>query len=187
MNPDVILFRSLNGFVGTVPILDALARVVVNDFVVLTIGGLMLVGIWFSGSECEQRAVVITLVAFALTLAVVQDIWKIYYRPRPFSELDVKLLFYRPSVSSFPSLPIAMAFCFAEGARLANRRAGIFLYVLGTLYALARTYTGVHYPLDVAAGALIGGGMVRIVARLGFIVNPFAHRVIALARRMYFA
>lgn len=187
MNPDILLFRALNGFVGTVPLIDAVTRLLVNDFVVLTIGGITLAALWFSGGEDAQRAGFLTLIAVALTLTVVQACWLVYFRPRPFSEMDVKLLFYRPSMSSFPSLPIAMAFCFAEGARRASRRAGIFLYILGFLYGLVRVYAGVHYPLDVIAGRLIGGGMVRFVARYELLAEPFLDRVIALARRIGYA
>lgn len=192
MNPDVILFRAMNSYVGTAPWVDALTRAIVNDYAVPTIMALALVGIWFSGSETEKQqknkcAVIFTLIAFALTLAIVKDIWNIYYRPRPFSSEEVKLLFYRPSMSSFPSLPAAMAFCFAAGARLANRWLGIGLYVLAILFAIARVYAGVHYPLDVIAGAVIGAGMVQIVARLESIANPFADRAIALARRFHFS
>ncbi len=192
MNPDVILFRALNGFVGTVPWVDTITRAIVNDYAVPTVMALALAGLWFSDSEVDdqrsnQRAVVITLIAFGLTLAIVKDIWNIYYRPRPFSMEDVKLLFYRPSVSSFPSLPIAMAFCFAAGARLANRRLGAWLFILATLFATARVYAGVHYPLDVIAGVAIGAGSVHIVTRLTFLVNPLADRAITLAKRFYFA
>lgn len=191
MNPDVILFRALNSFVGTVPWVDALTRAIVNDYAIPTVMALALVGIWFSGLEnkeqqTNQRAVIFTLIAFALTLAIVKDIWNVYYRPRPFASEEVKLLFYRPSVSSFPSLPVAMAFCFAAGVRLANRPLGIGLYVLASLFAIARVYAGVHFPVDVVAGTIIGGAMVQIVARLAFVTEPFADRAIALARRFNF-
>lgn len=191
MNPDVILFRALNSFVGTVPWVDALTREIVNDYAIPTVMALALVGIWFSGLETKeqqanQRAVIFTMIAFALTLAIVKDIWNVYYRPRPFATEDVKLLFYRPSVSSFPSLPVAMAFCFAAGVRLVNRQLGIALYALATMFAIARVYAGVHFPVDVIAGTIIGGAMVQIVARLAFVTEPFADRAIALARRFNF-
>ncbi len=190
MNPDIILFRALNGFVGTIPWVDILTQAIVNDYAVLTAMALALVGVWFSGSGSpeqagNQRAVILTLIAFGLALAVVKDIWNVYYRPRPFSTEDVKLLFYRPSVSSFPSLPVAMAFCFAAGARLANLQLGIGLYILATFFAVARVYAGVHYPLDVIAGAIIGIGMVRLTVRLGFAANPIADRAIAFAQRLH--
>ena len=44
------------------------------------------------------------------------------------------------------------------------------LYALATLIALSRTYVGVHYPLDVLAGAawglLVGWALVRALRRL---------------------
>jgi hypothetical protein len=71
VNPDVIIFRALNSFVGTVPLVDALTRAVVNDYAVPTIMAVALIGLWFSDSETNepkssQRAVVITLIAFGL-------------------------------------------------------------------------------------------------------------------------
>jgi membrane-associated phospholipid phosphatase len=60
------------------------------------------------------------------------------------------------------------------------------LFVLGTLYALARVYAGVHFPSDVIGGALIGAGMVYIIIRLDFVFVPLADRAIQLARRLQF-
>jgi undecaprenyl-diphosphatase len=116
----------------------------------------------------------------------VKDIWNIYYRPRPFAEQDVKLLFYRPSVSSFLVFQSRWHFVSLQGA-LANRRLGAALLILAALFAIARVYAGVHYPLDVIAGATIGAGTVHIVRRLKFVTDPVADRAIALARRFYFA
>ena len=190
MNPDILLFHVLNGFSGSNAVLDSLIRMIVNDYLVPTAMAIALVGIWVSGSNAEekrrnQRTVIFTLVAFGLTLAIVKDIWNVYYRPRPFAMEHVKLLFYRPSVSSFPSLPIAIAFCFAAGARRASLRIGGLLYTLGAMYALARVYAGVHYPLDVMAGAIIGVGTVKVIVKLEFVSNMFADWVIVLARRFY--
>ena len=76
-----------------------------------------------------------------------------YFRPRPFVELDVNLLFYQPTDSSFPANSAAAAFGIAFGIWGVNRRLGWFAIAVAGLYGLARVYVGVHYPLDILAGA----------------------------------
>ncbi len=150
------------------------------------------VALWFAGATADertrnQRAVIFIALALLFSNALIKDLSYVYFRPRPFATETVKLLFYRPSVSSFPSIPIEVAFCFTAGAWYANRRVGQVLFVLGALYALSRVCAGVHYPSDVIAGALIGAGMVYIVIRLGFVFVPLADFAIGIARRFQFA
>jgi undecaprenyl-diphosphatase len=192
LNPDVWLFHALNDFVGTVPLIDWLTRALVNDYAVPTAMSLAAVALWFAGATPNertnnQRAVIFIALALLFCNALIKDLSYVYFRPRPFATETVKLLFYRPSVSSFPSIPIEVAFCFAAGAWYANQRLSKWLIVLGTLYALSRVYAGVHYPSDVIGGALVGAGMVYIVVRLDFVFVPLADFAIRLARRFQFA
>lgn len=192
MNPDVVLFHWINDFVGTIPPLDWLTRLIVNDYVVPTLMSLAAVWLWFAGVTPEernrnQRAVVFIALGVLFANALIKDLSFLYFRPRPFATETVKLLFYRPSVSSFPSVPISVAFSFAAGAWYANRRLGKWLYILGALYGLSRVYAGVHYPLDVISGGALGAGAVWAVARLGFVFAPFADSISRLLRKLSFA
>jgi len=191
MTLDVWLFHLLNDFVGTIPLIDWLARALVNDHAVTTTCALVAIGLWFSGATEEERtrnrrAVIFIALGILFTNAFIKDLAHIYFRPRPFATEPVKLLFYRPSVSSFPSIPIATAFCFAAGAWYANQRLGRALGILGTLFALSRVYAGVHYPSDVIAGAFLGVGFTTLVTRLRFFFAPLADFGIRVARRVYF-
>ncbi len=189
MNPDVALFHLLNDFVGVVPALDWLARALVNDHAVPTAMALAATALWFAGASDEtrtrnQRAVILITLGILFTNALIKDLSYVYFRPRPFATETVKLLFYRPSVSSFPSIPIATAFCFATGAWYADKRVGKWLAILGVLFAFSRVYAGVHYPSDVIVGAALGAGMTWIIARLDFVFHPIADFGIRLARRL---
>lgn len=61
-----------------------------------------------------------------------------------------------PASTSFPSGHAAAAFAFATGAGHVLPSAGIPLHGLAALVAYSRVHTGVHYPGDVVAGALLG-------------------------------
>lgn len=192
MNPDVAIFHALNDLVGKVPLIDWLTRAIVNDYAVPTAMSLAAVGIWFAGTSPEertrnQRAVVFIALALLFCNALIKDLSSVYFRPRPFATETVKLLFYRPSVSSFPSIPTEVAFCFVAGTWPAQRRLGKILLALGTLYGIARVYAGVHFPSDVIAGGAIGVGMVYVIHRLEFVFVPLADLAIGLARRFQYA
>lgn len=78
-------------------------------------------------------------------------------RERPASVvLDPKPLMDIPSTSSFPSGHACTSFaCAYVLARLVPRLA-VPAFVLAGLIAFSRVYVGVHYPLDVLAGAVLG-------------------------------
>ena len=75
--------------------------------------------------------------------------------------LDPKPLMEVPTTSSFPSGHTSTSFaCAYVISRLAPRLT-IPVFVLAALIGFSRVYVGVHYPLDVIAGAIFG----LIVAR----------------------
>jgi undecaprenyl-diphosphatase len=61
-----------------------------------------------------------------------------------------------PGSSSFPSGHSASAFAFATAVGSDMPAAALPLHALAVLVAYSRVHTGVHYPGDVIAGALIG-------------------------------
>jgi undecaprenyl-diphosphatase len=61
---------------------------------------------------------------------------------------------------SFPSGTAGIVFAGATIIWLAwGRRAGIAAMVTATLVSLSRVYVGVHFPGDIAGGALVGAGV----------------------------
>lgn len=77
-----------------------------------------------------------------------------------------------PTSSSFPSghSASALAFATAVGSLLPTLR--FPLGVAATTVAFSRVYTGVHYPGDVLAGAVVGACLGRAAAALTRRVHP---------------
>lgn len=61
-----------------------------------------------------------------------------------------------PTSRSFPSGHAAAAHAFAVGASRWMPAAGAPLYTLAAVVSYSRVHTGVHFPGDVIAGALVG-------------------------------
>ncbi|MGI6207228.1 MAG: phosphatase PAP2 family protein, partial [Anaerolineae bacterium] len=159
---DLWLFGTINGLAGRVGWLDALGRLLVNDYLLPSALALMLLWLWLSGRTPMVRrlytgAVVNAFVAQFIANLILKLINLSYFRPRPFDpDPTVNLLFYRPWDSSCPSNPATFGFAVATAIYLASPRLGRWALGVATVWGLARVYCGVHYPLDVILGAGLG-------------------------------
>jgi undecaprenyl-diphosphatase len=116
--------------------------------------------------------VLVETLAAVVVAEVVTDLLKLAI---PRSRPDVETLVARPHTHSFPSGHATIAFACATVIGAALPRARVWLYVLAALVAWSRVYVGVHFPLDVVAGAVLGVGLGLVVLR--------ARRTLAAARR----
>jgi undecaprenyl-diphosphatase len=118
------------------------------------------------GGRPGRRAAGLGLASVAVTASLVNLGMKpLGRRRRPdraTEEVPVARHVRMPSSTSFPSGHSAAAFAFATGVGQALPAAAIPLRGLAALVAYSRVHTGVHYPGDVVAGALIG----TVVAQL---------------------
>ncbi len=98
------------------------------------------------------------LLTVGLTYLVVDGVLKtLMWRPRPFDVLaDAYLIAAKPTNSSFPSGHAASAVAGAIAASRVVPEARVVWVLLALLIAYSRIYVGVHFPLDVLAGALVG-------------------------------
>lgn len=122
------------------------------------------------GAACLRRWRVVAFVAGAILVEVAtyRVTSLIVHRERP----AVPRLDHLPVNQSYPSGHVAAAVVVYIGlalllsARMPGRRAGIFLWTLAIALplavALSRMYRGMHHPLDITAGMLLGFAAITI-------------------------
>jgi undecaprenyl-diphosphatase len=118
-----------------------------------------------TGGRAGRDAAVTGLASIAVTSATLNlGVKRIVRRRRPDRVAEAVPLARQvrmPSSTSFPSGHSAAAFAFATGAGHVLPSSGVPLRALAALVAYSRVHTGVHYPSDVLAGALLGGAIAQ--------------------------
>jgi undecaprenyl-diphosphatase len=184
------LFTVINSQVGRWPWLDGLARLLLNDYFVPTLFGVLLLALWFEGTTAQerlanQRAVLMGALSAALANLLLKIINLLYFRPRPFATQEVNLLFYRPTDSSLPSNAAVIGFSIAIGVWLYRRRWGWLFLLIAFLFGFSRIFGGVHYPLDLISGAILGAISAGLLQRQEAFLNKLLTIIIKLNAKLF--
>ena len=120
-----------------------------------------------AGRREGRRAAVDGMASILLTSTVVNAVLKPLRRRRRPDRAAHKVPIARqvamPETTSFPSGHAASAFAFATGVTRELPTVGIPLHAVAVLVAYSRVHTGVHYPLDVVAGSVLGSSLSPVV------------------------
>lgn len=128
---------------------------------IVTVTGLFILLI--SGKKEESKIFFISMVSIGIIGVFLK---KVIHSPRPCAPLCTETsLFYNFDYGSFPSLHAMSSFApipsFHKGFK--NNFFTILLFLLGILVSFSRIYTGVHYPIDVFIGSILGLGISSII------------------------
>ncbi len=86
-------------------------------------------------------------------------------RYRPYGTNSEVITIIRQAGNSFPSGHASRGFELAALFDRKSKKIGLLLYAYAVSVALSRLYLGVHYPIDVLAGAIIGWITGKIVLK----------------------
>jgi undecaprenyl-diphosphatase len=134
-------------------------------------GAFAFAAFFFTGLELPDLLVPWAAVAGSWTVA--EGAKYLFDRARPFTwDAEIAPLIKTPSSSSFPSGHSATA---AAGALTLSATYPAFaplLVTAGLLVILSRVYLGVHFPVDVLAGAAIGLATAGLVLAAAAVLLP---------------
>jgi undecaprenyl-diphosphatase len=136
-------------------------------------------GLFFLGGEREKRTAITLGLVFLILTGVGYSLKALDSRPRPYDVLEgVRLLIGRESDYSFPSGHTLIVSGGAVVIWLYMRRGfAIILTAEASLVAFSRVYVGVHFPTDVAGGALLGAGCALLICSYPMLIESAYERL----------
>jgi undecaprenyl-diphosphatase len=157
---DFTVYKALNGFAfhhdGWEDVARFLESVAPLFFVVLLAGLFLARGKWRSRNA--RHGVVAAALSAGLALTLAKLLSDAIARQRPFVDHPhtAHLFIKHAADYGFPSDHASGAFAIAVALLLRHRRAGLLALAMAVAISIGRVMVGVHYPSDVAAGAVLG-------------------------------
>lgn len=105
-------------------------------------------------AKIDAAALLLTTVSFSIFFQ------NFFARPRPAGAIN-----HAESPYSFPSTHSSSAFAWAEFMGIKYVRYKLLFFAFAALVAVSRVYIGVHYPVDVITGAILGWFIGKIITR----------------------
>jgi undecaprenyl-diphosphatase len=156
---DTALFEFLNGQLHH-PVLDPVMRALTTQGNWYPILGGMWVALFIWGGRRGRLAAAMLIVAVALTDQLSCTVLKpLIGRLRPCNALppeDIRLIVGGSKAFSFPSAHAANSFAMASVAAWRFKRWAPLCFIVAAAVGYSRIYVGLHYPLDVLGGTVLG-------------------------------
>ncbi|MCC2340828.1 undecaprenyl-diphosphatase [Bacillus tropicus] len=152
---NIDIFRAINDLGKQYSFLNP-AIVFLAEYMVYILA-LIILAYWFTGSRKSRMIVIQAIVAFVIAEVIGKIAGKFHLNYQPFAVLpDVNKLVDHAVDNSFPSDHTILFFSICLSFWLVRKKTGWLWLILALCVAISRIWVGVHYPFDVAVGALIG-------------------------------
>ncbi len=135
-----------------------------KGFLWIAIGVIFLLA-GFKKKECLRWGWMVLLSLGANALVCNAVLKPLVNRSRPYELFRYDILIPPVGDASFPSGHTSASFAAAAAIYAINRKWGIAAYFFAGLMGFSRLYLGVHFPLDVLAGAVIGVLAAKLVRK----------------------
>ncbi|MBU4274524.1 phosphatase PAP2 family protein [Patescibacteria group bacterium] len=153
-NLDYQLFQLINQLAFKWEWLDILGVFFAKYFVYLMIAALFL---FLLKSRKNWKIIFIALSSALTARFVITGLIRLFKpRLRPFIDSNINLLIDKVNQQSFPSGHASFTFGLAMVVYLYNKKVGVLFFAGAFLVSTSRIFVGVHWPLDILAGAVVG-------------------------------
>jgi len=152
LRPDTSLFLAVNGLAGHSPALDLLMLFFAEALVYFVPA--VIFALWHGRNDMWKKITWGSLASFGVSslLSALLGL------PRPGALGVGRQLVSHKLNGSFPSDHTALMFGAAFSARK-NKKLFVLLLIFATLTGFARIFVGVHFPLDIIGGAVLGAAV----------------------------
>ncbi len=153
-DPNLTLFHIINDMAGKTSILDT-TMIFAAEYLIYFFG-VYLTYIWLAKNELRQE-VLFTGYAALFGMGINFIIALFYFHPRPFMIPTGTLLIAHAAESSFPSDHATIMFSISLMFLIFRdlRHSGFIFFILAFTSGIARIYSGVHFPMDIAGSLLV--------------------------------
>ncbi|MEJ9111380.1 undecaprenyl-diphosphatase [Bacillus paramobilis] len=152
---NIDIFRAINDLGKQYSFLNS-TMVFLAEYTVY-IFALIILAYWSTGSRRTRMMVIQAMVAFVIAEVIGKIAGEFHLNYQPFAVLpDVNKLVDHTVDNSFPSDHTILFFSICFSFWLVRKKTGWLWLILAFSVAISRIWVGVHYPFDVAIGALIG-------------------------------
>jgi len=156
---DIWLFRAINS-AYTSPVLDSLMVYVTQKSNFLGVIVVAAVLILVFGKRRDRVGLALLVLVVATSDSTCNLLKHLFMRVRPCGALEgVRLLVGCGGAYSMPSGHATNIFAAMVFLALRYRKGAPVFLVFAVMVAYSRVYVGVHYPSDIAVGALLGTGI----------------------------
>lgn len=129
--------------------------------------GVLTVLIWLLDRQGGSEFALTALLAYGLEVPAFMVLKNLIKRPRPADSVATLRAFIKPADRfSFPSGHTAAAFVMATLVAVFYPVGASMMLAFAMVVGLSRVLLGVHYPSDIAAGALLGASCAMIAVIL---------------------
>jgi undecaprenyl-diphosphatase len=116
-----------------------------------------LVLVWFRDKTKNKKLIIKAVLVSVVAWSLANMLKEIFPAVRPFRINGFPIMtLTNPLGGSFPSAHAAASFALAVAIWLEDKKLGSIYILAAILVSLGRILSNVHYPIDVAGGAIIG-------------------------------
>ena len=155
-------------------IFDILMPIITNQNFLAIIGVILIIYLGYFGEKKGRITLLVLLFAAGMSDAICAQIIKPWVgRIRPSHEFIeyINLLVSKGGKWSFPSNHAANSFAFATVLSYFYDKNKIIIFSVASVITFSRVYVGVHYPMDIFFGSLIGYTISWIILSIWVIIK----------------